>query len=126
MPLIFGTIKATVYSLLFAIPIALGAAIYTSEFVHHRVRAVVKPTMELMASLPSVVLGFIAALILAPIVETLDRGDLSRPFGHSLPRACSSALIFGSLLQASPIALRYGGLPKFVTGSFIALLVFFG
>ena len=70
MPVIFGPIKATVYSLLFAIPIAIGAAIYTSEFVHHKVRAVVKPTMELMASLPSVVLGFIAALVLAPIVET--------------------------------------------------------
>ncbi|MGL1400059.1 phosphate ABC transporter permease, partial [Vibrio parahaemolyticus] len=65
IPLIFGTIKAAFYSLLFAVPIAIGAAIYTSEFVHPRVRAVVKPTMEMMASLPSVVLGFIAALILA-------------------------------------------------------------
>ena len=69
-PLIFGTIKATFYSLLFAIPIALGAAIYTSEFVHPSVRAGGKPVMEMMASLPSVVLGFIAALILAPLVET--------------------------------------------------------
>jgi phosphate transport system permease protein len=70
VPLIFGTFKATLYSLLFAIPIALAAAIYTSEFVHYRVRMVVKPIMEMMASLPSVVLGFIAALVLAPIVET--------------------------------------------------------
>ena len=70
IPLIFGTIKATIYSLLFAVPIALLAAIYTSEFLHHTVRATVKPVMEMMASLPSVVLGFIAALILAPFVET--------------------------------------------------------
>ena len=56
--------------LLFAIPLALLGAIYTSEFLHGRVRSVVKPTMELMASLPSVVLGFLAALVLAPIVET--------------------------------------------------------
>jgi phosphate transport system permease protein len=70
VPLIFGTIKATVYSLLFAIPVALLAAIYTSEFLHRRVRAAIKPVMEMMASLPSVVLGFIAALILAPFVET--------------------------------------------------------
>lgn len=71
VPLIFGTIKATVYALLFAVPVALLAAIYTSEFLHHRVRAVVKPAMEMMASLPSVVLGFIAALILAPFVEDI-------------------------------------------------------
>jgi len=70
VPLIFGTIKAAFYSLLFAIPIALCAAIYTSEFVGPRVRNIIKPTMEMMASLPSVVLGFIAALILAPIVES--------------------------------------------------------
>jgi phosphate transport system permease protein len=70
VPLIFGTIKASLYTLLFAIPIALCGAIYTSEFLGPRVRNVVKPTMEMMASLPSVVLGFIAALILAPIVES--------------------------------------------------------
>ncbi len=69
VPLIFGTLKATVYSLLFAVPVALLAAIHTSEFVHRRIRAVVKPVMELMASLPSVVLGFVAALVLAPVVE---------------------------------------------------------
>lgn len=70
IPLIFGTIKATVYSLLFAIPIAIFGAIFTSEFIDRRVRSVIKPAMEMMASLPSVVLGFVAALILAPLVET--------------------------------------------------------
>ena len=70
IPLIFGTIKGTVYSLIFAIPIAVLGAIFTSEFIGQEVRSVVKPAMEMMASLPSVVLGFVAALILAPIVET--------------------------------------------------------
>ncbi len=70
IPLIFGTIKGTVYSLIFAIPIAVLGAIFTSEFIGLQVRSVVKPAMEMMASLPSVVLGFVAALILAPIVET--------------------------------------------------------
>lgn len=70
VPLIFGTLKATVYSLLFAIPIALLGAVYTAEFLPPQMRSVIKPAMELMASLPSVVLGFIAALILAPLVET--------------------------------------------------------
>ncbi len=69
MPLIFGTLKATVYSLIFAVPIALGAAIFTAEFTRPRVRAIVKPVMELMASLPSVVLGFVVAIILAPVIE---------------------------------------------------------
>lgn len=68
-PLVFGTIKATVYSMLIGVPIALMAAIYTSEFLHPDIKATVKPAIEMMASLPSVVLGFLAALILAPLVE---------------------------------------------------------
>lgn len=111
VPLIFGTIKATIYSLLFAIPIALGAAIYTSEFVHQRVRSVVKPTMELMASLPSVVLGFIAALILAPLVETW----IAAVFAAFV--IIPTGLFVGAYLWQllpSTIALRYGGLPKFI------------
>lgn len=69
VPLIFGTIKATVYSMLFAVPIALLAAIHTSEFLSPRTKSRIKPTIELMASLPSVVLGFLAALVFAPLVE---------------------------------------------------------
>jgi phosphate transport system permease protein len=52
------------------VPIALLAAIYTSQFAHPHFRAVFKPVMEIMASLPSVVLGFLAALWLAPLLET--------------------------------------------------------
>lgn len=68
-PLVFGTMKATFYSMLFGVPIALMAALYTSEFLRPEVKAVVKPAIEMMASLPSVVLGFLAALVLAPVVE---------------------------------------------------------
>jgi phosphate transport system permease protein len=68
-PLVFGTVKATFYSMLFGLPLAILAAIYTSEFMHPRAKAVVKPTVEMMASLPSVVLGFLAALVIAPYVE---------------------------------------------------------
>jgi phosphate transport system permease protein len=70
MPLIFGTLKATVFAMIFAIPIAVLAAIYSSEFVSRRVRRKVKPTVELMASLPSVVLGFVAAMVVAPFVAS--------------------------------------------------------
>lgn len=68
VPLIFGTLKATVYSLAFAVPLALLAAIFTSEFLGPRTRMQIKPAVELMASLPSVVLGFLAALVIAPFV----------------------------------------------------------
>ncbi|MFO7652552.1 MAG: ABC transporter permease subunit [Candidatus Krumholzibacteriia bacterium] len=69
VPLIFGTLKATFYSMLFGLPLALAAAIYTSEFLHPRTKSRVKPSIEMMASLPSVVLGFLAALVFAPFVE---------------------------------------------------------
>ena len=69
LPLIFGTIKATLYSMLFATPIAILAAIYASQFMHPRWKARIKPTIEMMASLPSVVLGFIAGLVFAPAIE---------------------------------------------------------
>ncbi len=110
VPLVFGTLKATLYSLLFAVPIALLAAIYTSEFLHRGVRAVVKPTMEMMASLPSVVLGFIAALILAPIVETWIAAVLLAFF--ALPLSLFAAAHLWQLLPGDT-ARRFGGLPKF-------------
>lgn len=69
MPLIFGTIKATLYSMLFGAPIALLAAIYTSEFLSVRFKSRIKPLVEVMASLPSVVLGFLAGIVIAPAVE---------------------------------------------------------
>ncbi len=69
-PLVFGTFKATFYSMLLAVPIALCAALYTSEFLDRRHRTSIKSVIEMMASLPSVVLGFLAALILAPFVES--------------------------------------------------------
>jgi phosphate transport system permease protein len=69
VPLVFGTLKGTLYALLFAIPMAVLGALYTSQFVHPTVRAKIKPTVEIMAALPSVVIGFLAGLYLAPLVE---------------------------------------------------------
>jgi phosphate transport system permease protein len=69
MPLIVGTLKGTCYALLFAVPIALLAALYTSQFLQPNLRKTIKPVMEIMASLPSVILGFLAALWLAPLIE---------------------------------------------------------
>ena len=69
VPLFYGTVKGTFYALLFALPIALTAAIYVSQFLRSEYRQIVKPVMEIMASLPSVVLGFLAGLWLAPLVD---------------------------------------------------------
>ncbi len=70
VPLIIGSLKGTFYAMFFAVPIALLAALYTSQFLKPEIKVFVKPTMEIMASLPSVVLGFLAALWLAPILDT--------------------------------------------------------
>ncbi len=69
-PLTFGTIKAAVYAMLFAIPIAIFGAIYTAYFMQPRLRVLVKPSIEIMAALPTVILGFLAGLWLAPLIET--------------------------------------------------------
>jgi len=69
IPLIVGTFKGALYALLFSGPCALAAALYVSQFAPQRVRAVTKPVVELMAALPSVVVGFLAALFLAPLLE---------------------------------------------------------
>jgi phosphate transport system permease protein len=68
-PLIFGTIKGTVYAVLLAVPLAVLAAIYTAMFMHPDLRAKIKPTIEIMAALPTVVLGFLAGLWFAPVLE---------------------------------------------------------
>ncbi|MGH7353860.1 MAG: ABC transporter permease subunit [Candidatus Rokuibacteriota bacterium] len=78
-PLIFGTLKGTVYALLFAVPMALLAAIYVSEFMHPVVKGYVKPVVEIMAALPSVVLGFLAGLWLAPMIERVVPGLFIMP-----------------------------------------------
>jgi phosphate transport system permease protein len=111
VPLIFGTIKAAVYSLLFAVPVAILGAIYTSEFLHARVRSVVKPMMEMMASLPSVVLGFVAALVLAPVVETWVAAVLL-----AFVAAPLGLLVAAYLWQLVPLqlSLRLQGVPKFL------------
>jgi phosphate transport system permease protein len=69
VPLVFGTIKGTFYALLFAVPLSVMGALYTSQFMHPSIKARVKPTVEIMAALPSVVIGFLAGLWLAGRVE---------------------------------------------------------
>ena len=69
VPIAFGTIKAAFYAMLFAVPIAISAAIYTAYFMAPSIRTYIKPTVEIMEALPTVILGFLAGLWLAPIIE---------------------------------------------------------
>ncbi|WP_281646731.1 ABC transporter permease subunit [Parendozoicomonas sp. Alg238-R29] len=69
MPLAFGTLKAAFYAMLLAAPLAICGAIYTAYFMAPAMRRKVKPVIELMEALPTVILGFLAGLWLAPFVE---------------------------------------------------------
>ncbi|WP_159654040.1 ABC transporter permease subunit [Vibrio atypicus] len=69
VPIAFGTLKAAAFAMLFAVPIAVFGAIYTAYFMTASMRRVVKPSIELMEALPTVIIGFLAGLWFAPIVE---------------------------------------------------------
>ncbi len=101
VPLIVGTLKGTIYSLLLAIPLGVFAALYTSHFMHPRLRGWVKPTVEIMAALPSVVLGFLAGLWLAPRLDRVVPALI-------LMLVVLPALVIaaGLLWRAVPLALR--------------------
>jgi phosphate transport system permease protein len=71
LPLFLGTLKAAFIAMLFAIPLGVGAAIYSAEFASKRIREIIKPTIELLAGIPSVVLGFFALIVLASALQKL-------------------------------------------------------
>ena len=113
-PLIYGTLKGTFYALLFAIPMALLGALYASQFMHPTLKGIVKPGVEIMAALPSVVLGFLAGLWLAPQVERVVPGLFLMP-------AVQTALILMAVFawRFIPLAFRR----RFRPGTEVALLV---
>ncbi|MFA5138224.1 MAG: phosphate ABC transporter permease subunit PstC [Elusimicrobiota bacterium] len=69
LPLFMGTLKVTLVAILFAIPLALGAALFTSEFAPDWTKELLKPIIELLAGIPSVVLGFFALMVMASCVQ---------------------------------------------------------
>ncbi|HEU5322670.1 MAG TPA: ABC transporter permease subunit, partial [Methylomirabilota bacterium] len=113
-PLLYGTLKGTFYALLIAVPLALFAALYVSEFMHPGLKASVKPVVEIMAALPSVVLGFLAGLWLAPMVERVVPGLFVLPL--LLPPVILGALL---LWRALPPSVR----GRFRAGTEVFLLV---
>lgn len=87
VPLLAGSLKAALYAMLFATPLALASAVYTACFMTPGLRRWVKPTLEIMGALPTVVVGLIAALWLAPHVETYLSAILA------LPLLCTLAVL---------------------------------
>lgn len=79
IPIIFGTLKAAGYAMLFAVPLALAGAIYTAYFMSAGLRRMVKPTIEMMGAFPTVVIGLIAGIWLAPVIEQYLTGILLLP-----------------------------------------------
>lgn len=128
-PLVFGTIKAAFYAMLLAVPIAIMGAIYTAYFMAPSLRKVVKPSIETMEALPTVILGFLAGLWLAPIVEANLLAIFSLlivvPFGvlvfaymwnhapasirHSLPEGWDAALLIPVVLVLSWLTFAISG-----------------
>jgi phosphate transport system permease protein len=68
-PLIMGTVAVTFLSAIMAIPLGLGTAVYIAEVANHRVKEVLKPLIEMLASFPSVVLGFFGMVVIAPLLS---------------------------------------------------------
>ncbi|RIN42924.1 phosphate ABC transporter permease subunit PstC [Staphylococcus simulans] len=69
--LIFGTLKVTVIATLFAVPIGLGAAIYLSEYASDRMRKIIKPVLEILAGIPTIVFGFFALTFVTPMLRSI-------------------------------------------------------
>jgi phosphate transport system permease protein len=126
-PLVFGTIKGTFYALIFAIPIAVMGALYTSQFVHPSIRARIKPTVEIMAALPSVVIGFVAGLYLASVVERNLVGAMMLVIALPL-FGTSGFLVWNVLPHALRRRVRVGAellliIPMLLLGAWLAFVV---
>ncbi|WP_192985766.1 ABC transporter permease subunit [Pseudomonas sp. EggHat1] len=128
-PLAFGTLKAAFYAMLLAAPLAIAAAIYTAYFMAPRMRTKVKPVIELMEALPTVILGFFAGLFLAPFLENHLPGIFSllllTPVGilltgflwtklpesirHRVPEGWEAALLIPVVIAVGWISLNMSG-----------------
>ncbi|AVP37149.1 phosphate ABC transporter permease subunit PstC [Staphylococcus felis] len=69
--LIIGTLKITVIATIFAVPVGIGAAIYLSEFASTKVRKIIKPILEVLAGIPTIVYGFFALTFVTPILRAI-------------------------------------------------------
>ena len=120
VPLLFGTIKGTIYAMLLAVPLALGAAAYVSHFTTPAFKGWIKPTVEIMAAVPSVVIGFLVALWLAPKIE---RGLVALALSFfTVPAVFAVFLVFWQTVRRSPRVDRVTRSREFLVMAPILLL----
>ncbi|HQY32701.1 phosphate ABC transporter permease subunit PstC [Actinotalea sp.] len=117
LPLVTGTLWTTVISLAIAIPFGLGAAVYLSEYAPSGVRKVLKPVLELLAGIPSVVYGFFALTFIAPVVlqqilsiEVGTFSVLAAGIALGIMIIPTVASLSEDAMSAVPNALRQGSL----------------
>jgi len=91
VPLIVGTLSVTIWACLVAMPFGLGAAIYLSEYAHPRTRKVLKPALELLAGIPTVVFGYFALTFVTPLLRDIG-------LEVEIFNALSAGLVIGVML----------------------------
>lgn len=113
VPLMFGTLMVTLIACCIAIPVGLATAIYLSEYATLRVRNIVKPVLEILAGVPTIVYGYFALSFITPVIQTLIPGT-------SLFNALSAGIAVGVMIipmvsslsedamRAVPSSLRHG------------------
>ncbi|MFP4144152.1 MAG: phosphate ABC transporter permease subunit PstC [Phycisphaeraceae bacterium] len=112
-PLIAGTMLVTVVAMVVALPLGLITAIYLSEYAPRRLRSVLKPALEILAGIPTVVYGFFALVFLTPALKWIHEGfNIYNAFAAGLAVGVLTLPIVSSLcedaLQAVPRSLREG------------------
>jgi len=126
LPIFAGTLMITVIAMLVAIPVGLFAAIYMSEYASSRVRNILKPTLEILAGIPTVVYGFFAAITISPlVVEAAEALGLHADFTNALaPGVIMGVMIIpfisslsDDVIRAVPQPLRDGSLALGTTQS---------
>ena len=95
LPVLLGTLLITAIALFVAVPVGLFSAIYLVEFASRRTRAIVKPMLEVLSGIPTVVYGFFAALVLAPAVRNLGE---SLGLSVASESALAAGLVMGVML----------------------------
>jgi phosphate transport system permease protein len=93
LPLLAGTLLVTAIAMLIAVPLGLTSAIYLSEYSPARVRRVLKPTLEILAGVPTVVLGYFALTFVTPLLRTLLGADTVQIFN-----AASAGIVMGIMI----------------------------
>ena len=120
-PFIIGTLAATAIAMILAIPVCLLSAIYLSEYAHRRLRELVRPVIDLLAGIPSVIYGFWGVIVVVPLVRALGQAVGSPTTGYSLLAGgiILAIMVFPIIISVSTDVLR--SVPAEATEASLAL-----